>query len=209
MMLWLARVLLFIPISIFHPTKIYGKKNIPKGRAILSCNHRSNWDIVLYYLNTNKRLKILAKKELFKNKPFGWLLKCFGGVPIEREANDINAIKECMRILKKEQKLCIFPEGTRLKDDSQILGEIKGGISLLSIKTKTPIVPIWIESRPKNFHKSVYHIGKPFELSQFYGCKLDEKTLTEADKIVRDKMLEVREEVENAKLQKQSKKQQK
>ena len=67
-------------------------------------------------------------------------------------------------------------------------------MAMIAIKTKTPIVPIWIEKKPKIFRKSVYHIGKPFELSQFYGKKLDEKTLEEANAVVREEMLKLREE---------------
>ena len=66
---------------------------------------------------------------------------------------------------------------------------------MIAIKTKTPIAPIWIVTKPLLFRKSVYHIGKPFELSEFYGKKLDEETLQKANDIVREKMLELREEI--------------
>jgi len=193
MFLWLARIFCFIPISIFHPTSVKGKKNLPKGKAILSCNHLSNWDIVLYYLNTSQHLKILAKNELFKKKFSGAILKGLGGIPVDREANDISAIKASIKALKENKKLFVFPEGTRLKDESKILGELKSGMALIAIKTQTPIVPIWSVRRAKTFRKSVYYIGKPFELDQFYGKKLDEETLKEATEIVRQKMLETRE----------------
>ena len=136
----------------------------------------------------------MAKKELFKNKLFGAILRNFGGIEIDREGNDINAIKNCMKALKSDKKLFVFPEGTRLKNEADILGEIKSGMALIAIKTKTPIVPIWIERKPKIFRKSVYTIGKPFELSEFYGVKLDEETLEKANAVVREKMLELREQ---------------
>ena len=197
-----CKILLWIPIMILHPTKVFGKKNLPKGKAILSMNHRSNWDYVLFGINSCTKYRVLAKKELFKNKLFGAILHNFGGVEIEREGNDINAIKKCMKLLKEDKKLLIFPEGTRLKDDSEILGEVKSGMALIAIKTKTPIVPVWIERRPKLFRRSVYYIGKPFELDQFYGIKLDEQHLREANEIVRAKMLEAREECLNRKKKK-------
>ncbi len=193
MLLWLSRFFAFIPLNIMHPTFVKGKKNLPKGKAILCCNHLSNWDLILYYLNTTQHLKVLAKKEAFEKKIQGWYLKTLGGIPIDREGNDINAIKDCMKALKENKKLFIFPEGTRLKDDTKDLGELKSGLALIAIKTKTPIVPIWIKKRPKLFRKSVYVIGKPFELSEFYGQKLDEETLKKANEIVRQKMLEQKE----------------
>lgn len=193
MFLWLCRILCFIPISIFHPTSVKGKKNLPKGKAILSCNHLSNWDIVLYYLNTSQHLKILAKKELFRKKFSGAILKSLGGIPVDRDSNDVSAIKACMKALKENKKLFIFPEGTRLQDEAQMLGELKSGMALIAIKTQTPIVPIWNVRKAKIFRRSVYYIGKPFELDQFYGKKLDDETLKQANEIVRQKMLETRE----------------
>lgn len=193
MFLWLARIVCFIPLNILHPTIIKGKKNMPKGKAIVACNHISNWDMVMYYLNISQRMKILAKKEIFKNKFFGTLMRWLGGVPIDRDSNDINAIKTCMKALKENKKLFIFPEGTRLKDKSQILGEIKSGMAMIAIKTKTPIVPMWVKQH-KLFRFSRYYMGEPFELSEFYGAKLDEETLNKANEVVRAKMLEVREQ---------------
>ncbi len=190
----IARILCWLPLSILHPTKIYGKENIPKGKAILSCNHRSNWDIVLWLLHTKRRNKILAKKELFQKKFLGKILHYLGGIEIDRNGNDISAIKNCIRALKEENLLFIFPEGTRLHDESQILGEIKSGMAMIAIRTKTPIIPIWIERKPKIFRLSRYFIGKPFELSDFYDKKLDEQTLEKANQVVREKMLEVREQ---------------
>ena len=203
MFLWIVRIVLWIPLSILHPTFIYGRKNRPKGKAILCSNHRSNWDIVNYLLHTSECVKILAKKELKNNKFFGFILKHLGAIFIDRDGNDVNAIKECMKALKAGKKLFIFPEGTRLKDESLVLGEVKSGLALIAIKTKTPIVPVWHVSKPKAFRKSKILIGEPYELTEFYGKKLDEATLNEANEIVRQKMLDLREEYD-AKIAKKS-----
>ena len=206
MLLWLARIILWLPLSILHPTYIYGRKNRPKGKAILCSNHRSNWDIVNYLLHTSECVKILAKKELKNNKLFGFILKHLGAIFIDREGNDINAIKECMKALKNDKKLFIFPEGTRLKDESAVLGEVKSGLALIAIKTKTPIVPMWVVSKPKAFRKSKIIIGKPYELTDFYSKKLDEATLEEANKVVREKMLELKYDYDKKLQEKRNKK---
>lgn len=190
----ICKILMWIPIMIFHPTSIKGKKNLPKGKAILSINHRSNWDYVLFGINSTTKYRVLAKKELFRNKFFGFILRNFGGIEIDREANDINAIKTCMKVLKDDKKLLVFPEGTRLKDESLVMGEMKSGLALIAIKTKTPIVPVWVRNKPKLFRRSVYYIGKPFELEEFYGKKLDDAALKEANTIIRAKMIELGEQ---------------
>lgn len=180
--------------GVFHPTKIYGRENLKEGKAILSLNHRSNWDILLWLANTKERVKILAKKELFKNKLLGKFLRWAGGIEIDRSGNDINAIKNCIKSLKDGKKLVVFPEGTRLKNEENILGELKSGMAMIAIKTKTPIIPIWIERKPRLFRFSKYHIGEAFELSDFYDKKLDEQTLEQANQVVRKKMLQLRPE---------------
>ncbi len=205
MFLFLARLLCFLPIAIFHPTTIKGRKNIPKGKAILCINHLSNWDMVLYYLNTTKKVSVMAKQELFDNKILGWALKCCGAFPVERETTDLKAIKKGLKVLNENKKLMIFPEGKRMFDDSTVLGELKNGVALFAIRTKSPIVPIWIEKRPKLFRRSYYHIGQPYELSEFYGKKIDAELLSKATEVVRQKMLELRELV----LQKKNKKKKK
>ena len=200
------RVLARVLFSIFHPTKIYGRENLTSGKAILSLNHRSNWDIALWLANTKERVKILAKKELFKNKLFGKFLRWAGGIEIDRSGNDINAIKNCIKALKDGKKLVVFPEGTRLKNEEDILGEIKSGMAMIAIKTKTPIIPIWIERKPRLFRFSKFYVGKAFELDQFYDQKLDEETLEKANQIVREKMLEVHAEILKKKEEKKKKK---
>lgn len=174
---------------LLHPSVLVGRKNLPKGKAILCMNHRSNWDYVMFGVNSRKKYRVLAKKELFKNKAFAALLKNWGGVPIDREKNDIEAIKACIRHLKDGRQLLIFPEGTRLRDESKVFGEVKSGLALIAIKTRTPVVPVWITKRHRPFRFVKYIIGKPFELSQFYGQKLDDETLARASDVIRENML--------------------
>ena len=67
-MLHLAQILLYLPFKILYPTKVIGKKNLPKGSCIIASNHTSNLDAVVFALNTWEKKYYLAKKELFKNK---------------------------------------------------------------------------------------------------------------------------------------------
>ena len=190
------RILQFILWWIFkiiYPTKFVGKENLPKGACIIASNHTSNLDGVLVGLNTWERKKYLAKKELFDKKFVGFILKHIGGIKIDRSISDVGAIKECLKVLKEGKKLMIFPEGTRTKSESMELGEVKHGVAMFAIKAKVKIVPFYINRRPKAFHKTVMTYGEPFELSQFYGMKVDSEVLSEAGEIVTQKMEELRE----------------
>jgi len=192
MLFYIYRILTYIPLSIFFPTKIIGRKNLPKGKAIITANHTSNLDIVIFQAHSHEKKYILAKKELFKNKFVGGIIKQCGGISIDRSTADLTAIKTSLKLLSKGKKLVIFPEGTRNKGDNlKEMGEVKSGAAMLAIKSQSPIVPVWINRKPKLFRKVTIKIGKPFELEEFYGQKLTEEVLALASAKIEEKIKEL------------------
>ncbi len=171
------------------PTFFKGMKNLPKGRAIIICNHTSNIDPALVEFSSWRIKYYLAKKELYKNKFVGGFLKRIRTIPIQRGKSDIAAIKACLNVLNKNKILVMFPEGTRNKK-SEALGEVKGGAAMFAIKTRSPIVPVWIKKRPRLFRFNTLRYGKPFTLEEFYDKKLDSEVLEQAGKIIAQKLLE-------------------
>ena len=192
-MLHLAQILLYLPFKILYPTKVIGKKNLPKGSCIIASNHTSNLDAVVFALNTWEKKYYLAKKELFKNKFMTFFLKRFGAIKIDRQTSDVSAIENSLKVLKNGKKLVIFPEGTRVNNENMELGQVKQGVSMFAIKAKTQIVPMFLLSRPKMFKRNKIFIGKPFSLDEFYDKRLDNETLSQATLIVEEKMNELRE----------------
>lgn len=197
-MFHLVQILLTIPVRFCFPAKFVGKENIPKGPCIIASNHTSNLDAVLLAVHTWEKKFYLAKKELFKCKLFGSILKCVGAVKIDRQEIDVGAIKNCMRLLKNGKKLVIFPEGTRNHNDDMQLGQVKHGVAMFAIKAKVPIVPMFITKKPRFWRKTKVVIGKPFLLEEFYGKKLDNDTLTQASDQVAAKIDQLRESQLNA-----------
>lgn len=187
----LCQFLLAVPIKILYPTKLIGRKQIPKGGCIIASNHRSNMDAVLLGANTWEKKFYLAKKELFKGKIKGGVVRSLGGVCIDRQGNDVGAIKKSLTLLKKGKKLVIFPEGTRNNNDNSMMGEIKQGIAMLAIKGKAPILPMYIVKKPKVFKGNKIFFGQPFSLQEFYGKKLTAEILSQATSIIEIKMKEI------------------
>lgn len=183
----------FLPIRMFYPTKFIGKKNLPKEGCIIASNHKSNLDAILLATHTWEKKYYLAKKELFEKKGNAFLFKGIGCIKIDRQTNDIGAIKECLKVLKDKKKLVIFPEGTRVNNEKQELGEVKHGVAMFAIKGKVPIVPMFILNKPKFLRRNKVYIGEPFTLEEFYGKKLSNEELTLASEKVAEKMNELRE----------------
>lgn len=193
--------------NIFYPVKIYGKENIPEGNCVIVCNHFRAIDCGFVADVYNKKdIKFLAKKELFKNKFIGKIIKSFGAIPIDRENPDMKSVLEAMKILKSGGKLVIFPEGTRNVSGSTELQELKGGTAIFALKTKSPIVPVMMLDKAKCCKKTHIIVGKPFELSDYYGKKTSEEDLKVIDGIIREKMIaeqvKLREIVESKKKKK-------
>ena len=92
-----------------------------------------------------------------------------GGLPIDRDNPDMKSLMTALKVLKEGHKLAIFPEGTRNKTGSTELQPIKGGAMIFAVKAKSPIVPIMIDRKLKMFRKSNVIVGKPFELTEYYG----------------------------------------
>lgn len=175
--------------NIIFPSKIYGKENIPDGKVVIVSNHFSVVDPV-QYLNIGKdRPYYLAKKEIAKNKFSSWLFRSFGAIPIDRDKPDMKAMLGAIRVLKDNQKLLIFPEGTRNKTGTSDLQPLKGGAGVFSTMTKAPIVPCMILKKTRAFRKTKIIIGKPFELCEFYDKKLSDEDILAMDVIISEKMI--------------------
>ncbi|MDO4778611.1 MAG: lysophospholipid acyltransferase family protein [Tissierellia bacterium] len=121
-------------------------KNMPKDfgddKLIICSNHVHLLDPLLLAVACKRKIHFLGKKELFKNKFFGKILLKLYVIPVDRQASDIRAIKSSLQVLKNNQVLGIFPEGTRVSDVS--IENIKTGIGYLAYKSESDILPIQI-----------------------------------------------------------------
>lgn len=156
----LAKFILFF----FYRIKLYGYENIPlEGRLIICSNHSSNWDPILISIIFPRQISWMGKKELFENKFLASFLGKLRVFPVDRDGSDIRAIKNALKVLKSEETLGLFPEGTRVK--ALDLNNTKSGVALLGIKSKSPILPIYIDSNYKIFNRVNIYIGETIDLS--------------------------------------------
>ena len=137
--------------------EVIGKENIPQDnkRLIICGNHKSNLDPVAISAVFDRQIFWMAKKEL---------LTKLGAFPIDREGNDLAAIKKSLKILKSENVLGIFPEGTRVKEVDYT--KIKSGIALIAQKTNSEVLPVFIEGDYKPFRKTRIYFRKPVKINK-------------------------------------------
>ena len=191
MFYYIVIILACLPLFLLFPTRVKGRKNLPKkGRMILCCNHQSNWDVVMLATRIfRRRFRYMAKASLFKNKFIGFILRKLGGYPVQRSNTDISAIKKTLSHLQNERAVCIFPEGARLKTEDK--NDLRDGAIIFALKTKSPIVPACIIKKFRIFVFNKMVIGEPFNLSEmeeFKNKKINKELIAKGREILREKM---------------------
>ena len=145
--------------------KVTGKENIPEGAAIICANHTSLLDPIVLAVGVGYKTHIhfMAKRELFKNKILGAILKKIGVIPVNREAVDLQTIRGSLKVLKEGKKLMLFPEGTRIPEKDAKRENVKMGAGMLAARSQAPIVPVYIPGNKGLFKKTHIIIGKPMQ----------------------------------------------
>lgn len=152
----------------------------PEGTAVLMVsNHLHNLDPLLIEIVFPRPLHFMAKEELFRFRPLGWLLRRFGNFPVARGKSDRRAVKHAIATLQHGIALGMFPEGTRSR--SMRLAKAHAGAGLIAIQGKSLILPVAITGsermpfngkRPKHLRPEPGHtgvrirIGEPFQLPE-------------------------------------------
>ena len=164
MIFWICFSIIFLPMIVIFPIKRIGKKNLKdlKGKNyILACNHTSNMDAIMLDITLKKKFRYLAKKELCQSKFNKAFMLAIGAVPVDRSQADPRAIKEIFRLIDRNKKIAIFPQGTRAKTIKIEEGSAKEGVAMFSIRTNTPVLPVMFDKVIKPFRRTKLYIGKP------------------------------------------------
>lgn len=172
------RGIINIFLRIVFRINIEGKENIPNNDSLVICaNHISFFDPLVLALTTKRQIYFMAKKELFEKKFLNNFLTKLGAFPIDRDSSDVAAVKNSLRILKDGKILGIFPEGTRVKEYKK--ENAKPGISMIALRGKSKILPVYIDANYKIFGRVNICIGEVMDYSQLYGKKLSHEEYKE------------------------------
>ena len=171
----------------WHPCfRVYGRENIPQEGSLLICpNHSGMADPiwVIFALRPKVMPRIMAKKEVMDVPVLGRFLRWFGVFGVDRSGADVNAVKMGLKCLRNGDWLMLFPEGTRVKPGKDV--RPKGGAVLLSHRTNSPILPVYLSPRRGLFCPITCVIGKPV-LPELPGPRPSEQEiLAAADDLMR------------------------
>jgi 1-acyl-sn-glycerol-3-phosphate acyltransferase len=151
-----VRALASMLLRTWFRLRVSGAENLPAATAaVVAANHKSFLDAFFIGLATDRRIRIMAKAELFR-RPLGPVLVRLGAFPVRRGEADAEALETARQILAGDGLLVVFPEGTRI-DEPDALGSPHHGAGRLALASGSPIVPVaiygtshlWIGPVPK------------------------------------------------------------
>jgi 1-acyl-sn-glycerol-3-phosphate acyltransferase len=175
--------ILRVVISFLFRIEAVGEENAPDEGAYVACiNHISVFDPIVVGYVSKRRIRFIAKEEVFRIPVVGWYLKSINVIPIKRGSADIGAIKESLRTLKSGEILGIFPTGTRERKNPN--ASVKSGAALIALKADAPVIPIHINASYKLFSRVRISYGEAVDLSQYRGRKLSQEELSEASELI-------------------------
>ncbi|MBE7085415.1 MAG: 1-acyl-sn-glycerol-3-phosphate acyltransferase [Clostridiales bacterium] len=175
---------------ILKPFRFYGPRKVKDGAFVYVSNHRVMFDIVYPAMTTWEGVHYVPKKSLADAPFVGGLVRLVKAIPVNRDGNDVRALLDCFKCLKNGEKVVVFPEGKRNKTEEVML-PFKSGAAVMAIRTKTPVVPMVVYSKPRFFRCTHILIDEPFELSEYYDKKLTEAEILAADEKLRNHMLQM------------------
>jgi len=155
---------------------VIGGENIPaNGPAVLASNHIGYLDFVFSGYaarEQGRRVRFLAKKEIFDKRGVGWLMRQMGHVPVDRDGAAKDSLTAAKDEIARGEIIGMFPEATI--SPSFVPRRGKTGTVRLAQETGAPLIPVGIwgtqriltKWRPKNFKRGipvVVNVGKPMD----------------------------------------------
>lgn len=195
-----ARLIATIIVPLVFRYKTMGERNLPaRGGVIIGANHQSYLDPIFLGLAARRPIYFMAKKELFKWKPFAILITLFNAFPVNREGTGKDALRKAIELVKKGEVVLMFVEGTRGESDD--VGEVKAGISMVAARSGGIIVPAFISGAWKAWprHKRFFQrarvsviFGKGFWASEHNKIESGKVPYKEVPKVMKNSLLFLR-----------------
>ena len=177
------------------PARSLRCKNYPadvRNPYLVVSNHQSLADIpILSRLPWD--MKWVGKKSLFDLPVLGWMMFLARDIPVDRTNRRSRAqvFLESRDRLENKVSVIIFPEGTRVKSGD--IRSFESGTSMIALKNKAPVIPVYIKGNYKLFCRMTVIIGEPVLLSDHFGTATNTQTVSKATEFLQNKLKDLKE----------------
>jgi 1-acyl-sn-glycerol-3-phosphate acyltransferase len=163
----LARIVLTIPTILIYRVRAIGVENVPeRGPLVLAPNHFSQMDHFFAGVYLRRKIRFMAKSQLFGPPVLTYIYKHGGVFPVRRGQHDEEAIETARILLDQGEMLLVYAEGGRSRSGE--LGQPKPGVGRIALETGAPIVPVCIHGSERvrgwkrlRFPKVTVRFGEP------------------------------------------------
>ncbi len=142
-------------MKLIYGIRITGKEKVPReGKLLICSNHTSMMDVAIVIASLDRKVRFMAKKEIFKK---GFLEKFFTGMgafPVDRTGVSVGSLKRAADIVESGDAVSIFPQGTRQKYVDPSTTSIKFGAGLIAYRSGCDVLPVFIKT--KNNHVRLF-----------------------------------------------------
>lgn len=185
---------------------VYGEENEigPSENGLIICsNHISAKDVITLAACLKKnRIRFMAKIEVFKIPVMKQFATAMGAFPINRNSNDVSAIKKTIALLKNGETVGMFPQGTRCTGVDPSISSVKNGVGLIAYRSGATVLPVYIQTtdyKMRLFHRTNLFIGKPIENSELGFNEGNQSEYSVASHLIFERILELNRPVDELK----------
>jgi 1-acyl-sn-glycerol-3-phosphate acyltransferase len=126
---------------------VWGRERVGDALpAFFIGNHQSDLDIPILIVALRGRVRFMAKDGLFRIPLFGWVIRRYGFVPIDRGnvRRTLETLKQMIAAIHRNPiSMTAFPEGTRSRD-GRLLPFRRGTMKIVQ-QAGLPVVPFAID----------------------------------------------------------------
>lgn len=163
---------------------VIGEENVPKDQAVLYIgNHRSFFDILLTYTRCPQLTGYVAKAEMEKIPLLSNWMRYLHCLFLDRKdiKKGMKTILEGIEKIKSGISICIFPEGTRNKNENELdMLPFHDGSFKIATRAKCPVIPIALNNTADIFEAHLPRI-RPTHVVIEYGKPIYPEELSRED----------------------------
>jgi 1-acyl-sn-glycerol-3-phosphate acyltransferase len=163
----LVRAIVTPPALLLYRTRAIGLRNVPKsGPVLLAPNHFSQADHFFIGVFLRRKIRFMAKSQLFGPPVLTYVYTHGGVFPVRRGHKDEETFKTAFTILDRGEVVLVYVEGGRSRSGE--LGQPKRGIGRIALESGVPVVPVAIHGSARvrrwkrlRFPKVTVQFGEP------------------------------------------------
>jgi acyl-[acyl-carrier-protein]-phospholipid O-acyltransferase/long-chain-fatty-acid--[acyl-carrier-protein] ligase len=140
---WVAWLL----ARVVYRLRVVGREQVPtSGPVLLVSNHVSYVDWLPIMAGSPRPVRFVIASNFANNPVFGWLLKLFGVIPIDRRGGPkslTRSFEAAAAALRNGEVVCVFPEGYPTRNG--VMLPFRRGFERMITATSATLVPVYLD----------------------------------------------------------------